>query len=75
MQLNPKKIRISLETKDLTFLGYTMNGVYLYRPTVEWFERLLYPERYVPNRNVAASRMHAYYLLGGSNDPEFDAYY
>lgn len=75
LTLHPEKVKIVKSQKEATFLGYQFNGMRLIRPTKEWFERLLYPEKHVKNLPMSASRMYAFYLLGGCNDPDFMLYY
>jgi len=65
MVLNEKKIVIAQRTGEIRFLGYTFKGDALYRPTAEWFSRLLAPERDIKTLENSAARLLAFYKLGG----------
>lgn len=75
MILHPDKIRIARSGGTCEFLGYKYNGSRIERPTLEWFKMATYVEDHVPSLAISASRMTAYYFLGGCNDREFSAFY
>jgi len=53
------------------FLGYDMRDHVLKRPTFEWFNMLLHPEKDCDSVEVSYSRFIAYMYLGGINDIKF----
>lgn len=61
-----------IENGVRTFLGYTFKSYRLYRPSEEWLMMALYSEKEVPDVYVSATRMLAYFSLGGEYDPKFD---
>jgi len=71
MTLHPDKFKVNRRGGTLSFLGYQFNGNRLHRSTDEWFKLALYVEDWVPSLEVSASRLTAFYLLGGCNDLEF----
>lgn len=78
MILSPEKVNIYPESGVRKFLGYTFNGTKPIRPMIEWFRRVLYPERAVQNLGVSASRVLGLLLIGGVNDEvycDFCLYY
>jgi len=54
-----------------TFLGYTFKNYRLHRETKEWLMMALYSEKEVPDVYVSATRMLAYFSLGGEFDLKF----
>jgi len=68
LSLKTEKLRITHHQQQRKFLGYQCEGYRFIRPTDEWFKLVLYPERDVEYLEQSASRVLAYYLLGGCND-------
>jgi hypothetical protein len=77
MTVHPKKCKLHkcAPSLDRSFLGYRFNGRLLYRPSYEWFRRILYPERDVVNLKLAASRVLGLYIIGGCNDDKYSRFY
>jgi len=69
--LKIEKLRIANQQKDRKFLGYSVSAYRYERPTDDWFSMVLYPERDVEFLEQSASRVFAFYLLGGCNDVEY----
>nr|UBK24765.1 RNA-dependent RNA polymerase [Nigrospora sphaerica partitivirus 1] len=66
--LKVKKLRIAQKQSDRKFLGYQVQAYRYERPTEEWLRMVMYPERDVEFLEQSASRVFAFYLLGGCND-------
>jgi len=60
-----------IENGVRTFLGYTFKNYRLFRETKEWLMMALYSEKEVPDVYVSATRMLAYFSLGGEYDDTF----
>jgi len=69
--LHPEKVKIARKQMDRTFLGYKMHGYRYVRDTYDWFKMVLYPEHDVECLEQSASRVLAYYILGGCNDVDY----
>jgi len=69
--LKLEKLRIALNQSQRKFLGYSVSAYRYERPTEDWFSMVLYPERDVEFLEQSASRVLAFYLLGGCNDPAY----
>jgi len=67
-RLKLDKLRIAHKQSQRKFLGYTSNAYRYERPTHDWLSMVLYPERDVEFLEQSASRVFAFYLLGGCND-------
>lgn len=70
-ELKIEKLRVSKSQEDRKFLGYSIHSGRYIRSSKEWFLSALYTEKNVVTLEKSASRMVAYYLLGGVNDSEF----
>jgi hypothetical protein len=73
--LNPKKLRISISAQGRKFLGYSVEGFRFVRDDEEWIKMVLYPERDVQFLEQSASRVFAYYILGGCNSEIYCSFF
>nr|UYL95495.1 MAG: putative RNA-dependent RNA polymerase [Kashgar Parti tick virus 1] len=73
--LKKKKLRIAEKQIDRKFLGYQISAYRYERPTSEWMSMVLYPERDVEFLEQSASRVFAFYLLGGCNDAYYTSFF
>jgi len=73
--LHPDKIKFTRSMNDRTFLGYKMHGYRFVRDTFEWFKMALYPEHDITSLEQSASRVLAYYILGGCNDQQYCSFF
>jgi hypothetical protein len=69
--MKASKFRLAETQTQRKFLGYQCTGYRFIRSTEEWFKLVLYPERDVEFLEQSASRVFAYYILGGCNDEEY----
>ncbi|BBC77402.1 putative RNA-dependent RNA polymerase [Pythium nunn virus 1] len=69
------KLRISTTQKQRKFLGYQITGHRLFRDDDEFLKLVLYPERDVETLEQSASRVLAYYMLGGVNDEVYCSFF
>lgn len=75
MTLNVKKSSIKTFSQPQKFLGYQTRGLTLVRPEEDFAKMVLYPERDVLTLEQSYSRVFAYYLLGGVNNPWYCKFY
>uniref|UniRef100_A0AAU8J5J1 RNA-dependent RNA polymerase n=1 Tax=Nigrospora oryzae partitivirus 2 TaxID=3231912 RepID=A0AAU8J5J1_9VIRU len=68
LTLKKEKLRIAEKQSQRKFLGYQVQAYRYERPTEDWLRMVLYPERDVEFLEQSASRVFAFYLLGGVND-------
>ena len=73
--LSREKLRVATCQKERKFLGYQVQAYRYERPTLDWFKMVLYPERDVEFLEQSASRVFAFYLLGGVNDVEYCSFF
>lgn len=75
MTLNVKKSSVRSFREQQKFLGYEVEGLRLKRSDEEFAKLVLYPERDVHTLEQAMSRVFAFYLLGGVNNPWYSKFY
>jgi hypothetical protein len=75
LTLKIEKLRIAKVQSERKFLGYQCEGYRYLRPTEDWMRMVLYPERDVEFLEQSASRVLAYYLLGGCNDELYCSFF
>jgi hypothetical protein len=81
MTLNPTKTKVVTQSKDHKVIGYNARNRHLVRydehgdPDREWFKLLLYSENDVESLETSATRLYAYYILGGAFSQPFCEYY
>jgi len=75
MTLNVKKSSVKQFHERQKFLGYNVEGLRLIREDEEFAKMVLYPERDVMTLEQSVSRVFAYYLLGGVNNPWYCKFY
>nr|UPO93685.1 RNA-dependent RNA polymerase [Metarhizium majus partitivirus 1] len=75
MVLKREKLRIAEKQHERKFLGYQVSAYRYERPSEDWLSMVLYPERDVEFLEQSASRVFAYYLLGGCNDEIYCSFF
>jgi Viral RNA-directed RNA-polymerase. len=75
MTLNVKKSSVRSFNEQQKFLGYEVQGLQLKRTDEEFAKLALYPERDVLTLEQAMSRVFAFYLLGGVNNPWYSKFF
>jgi hypothetical protein len=73
--LKEEKLRIATKQSDRKFLGYSVSGNRYVRDDKDWLLMVLYPERDVHDLSISASRVIAYYLLGGINSEVYCSFF
>jgi hypothetical protein len=73
--LKISKLRIAHNQAQRKFLGYSTSAYRYERPTADWLAMVLYPERDVEFLEQSASRVLAFYLLGGCNDAVYSSFF
>uniref|UniRef100_A0A2V0RLS0 RdRp n=1 Tax=viral metagenome TaxID=1070528 RepID=A0A2V0RLS0_9ZZZZ len=68
------KMKVAKPGESASFIGYTLSGFKLVRPTMDWFLSAMCPERSVTDIKITASRLCMYYHLGGCNDELFSRF-
>nr|ATD50490.1 RNA-dependent RNA polymerase [Magnaporthe oryzae partitivirus 2] len=69
--LKREKLRIATKQHERKFLGYQVSAYRYERPSDDWLKMALYPERDCEFLEQSASRVFAFYLLGGCNDATY----
>jgi len=75
LTLKPEKLRVAARQHERKFLGYQMQGYRYVRDSKEWLLLALHAERDVEYLEQSASRVVAYYLLGGCNDDVYCSFF
>jgi len=65
------KVKVGQRSTERKFIGYEVQGGLFTRQTEDWFKLVLYSERDIESLEISASRVIAYYLLGGVNDLQY----
>jgi len=75
LTLKRDKFRCTTKQSERKFIGYQCQGYRFTRPVEEWFTMVLFPERDVEFLEQSASRVIAYYIIGGVNDEWYCSFY
>jgi len=73
--LKIEKLHIATTQLERKFLGYRCQGYRFIRSDHEWITNVLYPERDIESLEQSASRVLAYYILGGCNSEPYCSFF